>query len=100
MTVKIKLTGGLDKTTTWIWLENGLLKVEFYDFSESAQEMFGNDIAYTLTVAEMEKLFITTNQSEKSLLPWMTGQFKSYFDIKAWLEENNIGFSIERESHA
>jgi hypothetical protein len=56
MTEKIKLSDGLDKTATWIWLENGQLKVEYYDFSESAQEMLGNDIAYKMTVNEMNKL--------------------------------------------
>lgn len=100
MTEKTNLTGGLDKTVTWIWMEMGHLRVEFYDFSESAQEMFGNDMAYTLTVTEMSKLHSMTNQEEESLIQWLTENFKSYFDIKAWLEDNGFGFSIERESHA
>jgi hypothetical protein len=34
MMEKTKLSGGPDKTVTWIWLENpGQLKVEYYDFS-------------------------------------------------------------------
>ena len=45
MTQKIKLDGGPDKTVTWIWLEGGQLKVEYYDYSEPAQKFFGNDIA-------------------------------------------------------
>ena len=99
---KVKLSGGPDKTVTWIWLDpvGGQLKVEYYDFSESAQKLFGNDIAYTMTVNEMEKLFSTVNQNETSLIPWMERYFKSYFGIKQWLEENKIGFSIERESWA
>jgi hypothetical protein len=100
MTEKVKLTGGPEKTVTWIWLEEGHLKVEFYDFSETAQRMFGNDIAYTITVDEMTKLFSLTQQSETSLIPWMRESFKSYFDVKKWLEENRIAFSIERESWA
>jgi len=47
---KVQLSGGPDKSVTWIWLEDGRLKVEYYDFSESAQRLFGNDIAYTITV--------------------------------------------------
>ena len=100
---RVKLTGGLEKAVTWIWLDpetGGRLKVEFYDFSETAERMFGNDIAYTITVAEMSKLFLLTKQSETSLIPWMTENFRSYFDIKKWLEENEIAFSIERESWA
>jgi hypothetical protein len=100
MTEKTKLTGGPDKTVTWIWLENGQLKVEYYDFSDSAQKLFGNDIAYTITVNEMDKLFSTVNQNETSLIQWMEQYFKSYFGIKQWLEENGIDFSIETEGWA
>ena len=97
---RVKLTGGPEKTVTWIWLERDQLKVEFYDFSETAQRMFGNDTAYTITVAEMSKLFSLTKQGETSLIPWMRENFRSYLDIKKWLEENRIAFSIERESWA
>jgi hypothetical protein len=100
---RVKLTGGPEKTVTWIWLDpetGGQLKVEYYDFSEPAQKFFGNDIAWTITVHEMDKLFSTVNQNEASLIPWMEQYFKSYFGIKQWLEENGIGFSIERESRA
>lgn len=100
MTEKTKLSGGPDKTVTWIWLENGQLKVEYYDFSESAQRLFGNDIAYTVTVHEMDKLYAMANQNETSVIPWMEQYFKSYFGIKKWLEENGIDFSIEREGWA
>ncbi|HLO16714.1 MAG TPA: hypothetical protein VK206_17905 [Anaerolineales bacterium] len=97
---KTKLSGGPDKTVTWIWLENGQLKVEYYDFSEAAQRIFGNDIAYTITVNEMDKLFSMVNKDETSIIPWMEQYFKSYFGIKKWLEENGINFSIERETWA
>jgi len=102
MTKRTKLSGGPDKTVTWIWLDpaNGQLKVEYYDFSESAQRLFGNDIAYTITVNEMDKLYTTVNKNETSLIAWMEQYFKSYFGIKKWLEENGIDFSIERESWA
>ncbi len=88
MTEKIKLTGGLDKTVTWIWLENAHLKLEYYDFSESAHEMFGNDTAYTLTVNEMTKLFSLAKHDEASLIEWIIVNFKSYFSIDHWLKEN------------
>ena len=100
MTEKVKLTGGLDKTVTWIWLEDGQLKVEYYDFSELVQQKFGNDIANTITVNEMDQLFFHAHQAEPSILPWMAEKFKSYFGIKHWLEENKVGFSVERESWA
>ena len=99
---KVKLAGGPDKTVTWIWLDpaGGQLKVEYYDFSESAQRLFGNDIAYTITVHEMDKLFSGVNKNETSLIPWMEQYFKSYFGIKKWLEENGIRFSVDIDSWA
>ena len=100
MTEKIKLSGEIEKTATWIWLENGQLKAEFYDFSELAQKMFGNDIAYTLTVTDMKQLYSLTKQDEISLLKWMAENFKSYFGIKQLLEENEIDFRVEIESWA
>ena len=102
MVEKVKLTGGPDKSVTWIWLDpaGGQLKVEYYDFSEPAQKFFGNDIAWTITVNDMHKLYSTVNRDETSLIPWMEQYFKSYFGIKQWLEEHGIDFSIERESWA
>jgi hypothetical protein len=101
MMEKVKLIGGPGKTVTWIWLDqNSQLKVEYYDFSESAQRLFGNDIAYTMTVNEMDKLLSTVNQSETSVIAWMQQYFKSYFGIKQWLKENKIDFSVEVEGWA
>ena len=99
---KVKLSGGPDRTATWVWLDpvEGRLKVEYYDFSEDAQRLFGNDIAYTITVDEMDKLLSTVNLQQAALLPWMAGYFKSYFGIKQWLEESKIGFRVEIESWA
>ena len=99
-TTKVKLSGGPEKTATWIWLEKGQLKIEYYDYSELANRMFGNDIAYTLTVTEMEKLFSITEQDEVSLIPWLHENYNSYFDIKKLLEERGIAFHKEIESWA
>jgi len=97
---KVRLSGGLGKTITWIWIEGGQLKIEYYDFSEDAHQFFGNDIAYTITVNEMKKLLSTVNKNENSILNWMEQSFKSYFEIKKWLEEKQIDFHLETESWA
>ena len=100
---RTKLSGGPEKTVTWIWLKletGGQLKVEFYDFSELAQRMFGNDIAFTLTVREMARLLSLTGQDETSLVKWMAENFNSYFEIKHWLEEHEVAFSLEIEAWA
>lgn len=102
MTEKRKLNGGPEKTVTWIWLESGQLKVEFYDFSALAQSMFGNDIAYTLSVTEneMKKLYALTKQNKGSLLDWISKTFSGYFEIKRWLDDNKIEYTKETESWA
>ena len=100
MTEKVQLTGGPEKTVTWIWLEDGRLQVEYYDFSESAQAAFGNDIAYLLTIDEIKKLFSLTRQDESSLVEWIRENFRSYFEIKQWLEQNEIGFRRDIDSWA
>jgi hypothetical protein len=92
MTDKVKLSGGLDKTVTWIWLEDDQLKVEYYDFSEAAQDALGNDIAYILSVHDMEKLYKLFECDENSIIQSLSGKFSSYFEIKNWLEENTIDF--------
>jgi hypothetical protein len=79
---KIKLAGGPEKTVTWIWLEDGQRKLEYYDFSAPAQTFLGKDIAWTITVHDMEKLFSVLNKDELSLLPWIEQHFKSYFRIE------------------
>lgn len=100
MTEKTKLNGGPSKTVTWIWLEDSQLKVEYYDFSEEAQNTFGNDIAYILTVNETKKLFSISSQNAETLIEWLTNNFQSYFGIKQWLENNKIGFEKEIDSWA
>lgn len=99
---KVQLGGGPDQTATWIWLDpaGGRLKIEYYDFSETAQRFFGNDIAYTITVQETDRLLSTVNQTETSIIQWMEQYFKSYYGIKQWLEENGIDFSVEVEGWA
>jgi hypothetical protein len=71
MTEKTKLSGGPDKTVTWIWMDpekGSQLKLEFYDFSETAQRMFGNDetifsykakrsLTHAMDGSEFQKLF-------------------------------------------
>src|SRR5688572_25511709 len=100
MTEKIKLTGGLDKTVTWIWLDpaGGQLNDEYYDFDESAQNMFGNDIAYTITINEMDKLFLTAKQNENTVILWLTENFKSYFGINQWLEQNELNLVLKEKA--
>lgn len=100
MTEKVRLAGGPERTVAWVWLKDGQLRIEYFDFSDSAHTFFGNDIAWMITVDDMDKLFSVVNKDRVPLLRWMELRFKSYFGIKQWLEENGIDFGIERESWA
>jgi hypothetical protein len=62
MTEKVKLAGGPKKTITW--MEDGRLKIEFYDFSELAQNMFGNEVAYTLSISK-DQTMETSRHAER-----------------------------------
>jgi hypothetical protein len=62
--------------------------------------MFGNDFAYTLSIAqnEMKKLYSVTKQDENSLIDWISKTFRSYFEIRRWLDDNRIEYTKETES--
>jgi hypothetical protein len=94
---KIKITSDPDKTITWIWLENEQLKMEYYDFSGLAYYMFGNNIVYSLTVEETERLFLLTKRDETSVLRWLLDNFVNFFGFKRWLEDNRVAFDVRIE---
>jgi hypothetical protein len=94
---KIKITSDPDKTITWIWLENEQLKMEYYDFSGLAYYMFGNNIVYSLTVEETERLFLLTKRDETSVLRWLLDNFVNFFGVKRWLEDNRVAFDVKIE---
>lgn len=90
---RIRLSGGLDKTVTWAWLEDdGNLVIEYYDHSEEAERFLGNDVAYILTVP--------ANEVPHVLLTLFSERFASYFDAKAWLEAKEISFAKRVEDPA
>jgi len=69
MVEKVKLAGRPEKSVTWIWRDpaSGQLKVEYYDFSVRAQKIFGNDIAWTITVKDMESFLYIFNTKRGNL---------------------------------
>ena len=98
---RVKLTGGPEKTVTWIWLDpetGDQLKVEFYDFSELAQRMFGNDIAYTITVHEPDKLFSTAKQDANTVIPWMARNFRATLTSSAGRKRTKLSFRLKEKA--
>lgn len=110
---RVRLTGGPKHTSSSVEVRpDGSLVVEFYDFSEEAEQHFGNDVAYMLLVAPAEKkrvLSLLASESESKepqsdtdsqLLHLMQQKFSDYFAVKAWFQEQQISFRSEFDSWA
>ena len=79
--------------------------IEFYDHSEEAQTALGNDVAYLLTIAAADSdtvlyRLLDANPTIQAntdidglLLRLIKEQFTSYFDLKQWLEDEDIPFA-------
>jgi hypothetical protein len=92
-TERIRLSGGPEKTVTWAWQEDdGSLVIEYFDHSEEAHQWLGNDVAYILT--------IPADEATRVLLTLLSERFASYFDVKAWLEAQEIPFTKRVEDPA
>lgn len=94
---KVTLTDGTNKTLTWSWLEDDMLTIEYYDFSELAYYIFGNNVVYTLTVSETERLLFLTKRDQESLTKWLSDNFQNFFGVKRWLEDNKVSFCLQIE---
>jgi hypothetical protein len=89
---KVKLRGKLEGTVSWVEIKpDGGLQLELFDFSEVAQSIFGNDVAYQihLTVEEkrqaMHYLNIRENElkyPDAALLEQIEKSFADYFECK------------------
>ncbi len=101
---KRRLTGGLPKTASWISCpEPGVVEVELYDFSEAAQDAFGNDVAYRLrveTLALASALGLDEDSGDDRTLDEIANRFTSYHAVKRWLEENGVPSRTVFESWA
>jgi hypothetical protein len=102
---RVKLKGVLEHTSTSVEIkDDGSLVVEFYDFSDEAQNRFGNDVAYTLTVNSSDKdkilLHLMSKHGLKSdlqnkdelLLQLIEEQFRDYYGIQEWFKINEIPY--------
>lgn len=106
-----KLSGGLNRTASWAKLKgNGSLEVETFDFSDDAQDSFGNDVAFMLTVApehlpdllkHLEWQGEYPGKAGKAwLLDTMQQRFSDYFAFQVWLQERSIPFKTKFDSWA
>ncbi len=110
-TKRIKLTGGLKNTSSSVEIKkNGSLVIELYDFSKSAEDHFGNDVAFLLVLSASDKQLMLSKLSKNQevtdidpdtlLLQLIKLQFSDYYAIKAWLKESQIAYKKEFDSWA
>jgi hypothetical protein len=106
---KVRLRGKLKGTASWVEIKpNGGLQLEFFDYSEDAQAIFGHDIAYLIQVSEHEKsqvmAFLNINNElahpDVLLLERMEESFVDYFECKEWLDAHGVSYQKEFDSMA
>jgi hypothetical protein len=107
---RIRLQGGLERTASSAYIDGeGRLVVECFDFSEDAHNFFGNDVAFVLTIAAelkqalLERLRVDASaesDADEALLRAVADRFSSYFDIKTWLEAEELAFTSSFDPHA
>jgi hypothetical protein len=102
---RVRLRGGPEDTASSVSIEpDGSIVVEFYDFSTQAQQSFGNDVAYVLTIGPSRKKALLAAlldgkdshsgdmDRDGQILRVMEERFESYFRVKTWLEKRRIPF--------
>jgi hypothetical protein len=115
----VKLKPNLEKTSSTAFIKpDGSLIVEFYDFSDAAQDMFGNDVAYQLILSpdsktgmldrlgfEVDLTQFRAHSDRASDPDWLLleiieSRFQSYFEIAEWLENHLVPFEKKFDAWA
>ncbi len=108
----VKMLNHLEQTSnTAQILEDGRLKIDHYDFSEEAQNHFGNDVTYmiyimpeykqnVLELLEQENQYKAQGANLDDCLLDILSQKWSYHTFSTWVEKQNIPFSKYFESWA
>jgi hypothetical protein len=96
---KAKLTGGPEQTVSSVFVtSDGTVHFDFFDFSPTAQEHFGNDIAITINVALdarpalLQALSLATDAPADDIVAACAARFQHYFDVQPFLERHEIPF--------
>jgi len=109
-TERLTLADSLPHTVTWVYIgDGGRLTIEWYDFSEEAENSLGGDVAFLLHIDDAGKQQIGALLADTSappgdtcddtLLQMIQQRFGNYFEIKSWLIDNNIPFESEFNSN-
>jgi hypothetical protein len=109
---KIDLNEVLEKTSTSIELiEDGSIVVHHYDFSPAAQDHFGNDVAFIITVPpssvkllhellSLSGAFRTDDDADLRLMQVIQNQFRGYHAFQNFLQEKEVPYEKKFDSWA
>jgi hypothetical protein len=107
---KVKLRGKLKGTASWVEIKaDGGLQLEFFDYSEDAQAIFGHDIAYLIQVSSEEKRQVMAGLNihddelahlDLLLLERIEERFVDYFECKEWLDTHGVLYQKEFDAMA
>jgi hypothetical protein len=106
----VRMNGGLEHTTSWARvLEDGRIELEFFDFSSTAQDCFGNDVAWMYRIdashrpqllALLEKKTGTAIPDDQAMLDAFAAGFRDAWAVRDWLKDQDIPYDEEFDSWA
>ena len=104
----VDLKGGLKHTASSAQIKSdGSLVIELHDFSSEAEKWLGNEVAFLLKVSPGDKSKMLSclgagqnqeldeSQEDDLLLRLIGERFTDYFEVKQWIEENQIPYEKE-----
>jgi hypothetical protein len=110
---RVKLSSSTKGSASWVYMSDaGDLIVEKYDYDQMAEDSFGNDVAFLLTIPAKQKQRMldllrtpvvghgSGADQDDLLLDLMAQRFHSYFEIQEWLDSKDVRYDKKFDSHA
>lgn len=110
---QVKLRGRLPQTSSSAYIRpDGSLVIEFYDFSDQAQQSLGRDAAFLIILVPEQKAGILnllaaedgappfTLSGDQALLELIQKRFEDYYAVKQWLTGLGIPYEKDFDSWA
>lgn len=106
----VTLAGSLPGRSTFVYGGPGeSLVIELYDHSPEAESSFGNDVAFLIHVASEHKPRVAALLrgsgppavvGDSELFELMRDRFRSFYEVKGWLDANAIPYRQEFDGWA
>lgn len=105
----LRIPGGLPKTSGFLrHTASGDLIIEFYDFSDTAESWFGNDVAtlYTVPASQLDALkcalagVLGDSTLSQDFAASLAATFPSVLALIEWLKASGVPYSKSFDSQA